>query len=263
MRTATGSWDPRQDARGPSSGYTFRGIMELGTRPGWRAPCRSARVRLGRGGGQQPQVLGGLHPDAAWAPPPPAPRQGQHVSLPPGQRSAGRGRAGEWGGVLVFLRGGSCAQHMSPGSPRPSPWARGWEQLATGRPLNREPLSSVCAGPARSGQLTVPGMPRPAPSVAYRVPCGGGTAGPGARRPGSVRGTPAPTTRTPGQGQAAACPPQTLPWLPAPPAPVVAWSGPHIRLSSRPPVCLVKSYLPQNTQASFSPRKPLRDQEVP
>ena len=112
--------------------------------------------------------------------------------------------------MLVFLRGGpSCAQHMSPGSPRPSPRARGWEQLATGRPLNKEPLSSVRACPARSGQLTLPGMPRLAPSVAYRVPRGGGTAGPGAL--GSVWGVPAPATGAPpGQGWAARTPSRDL-----------------------------------------------------
>ena len=48
--------------------------------------------------------------------------------------------------------------------------------------------------------------------------------------------------------------------MPAPLAPVVVWSG--VYLSSGPPVCLVKSCLSQNTQASFSPGKPLRDQEL-
>lgn len=185
------------------------------------------------------------------------------MSLPPWAAQRWQGEGGGIGGCWYSSGGGpSCAQHMSPGSPRPSPRARGWEQLATGRPQNKEPLSSVRACPAHSGQLTLPGMPRPAPSVAYRVPRGGGTAGPGARRPGSVRGTPAPTTGTPpGQDWAAARPLQTLPWLPASPALVVAWAGPHVCLSSRPLVCLVKSCLPQNTQASFSPRKPSRDQE--
>lgn len=166
------------------------------------------------------------------------------------------------GGCWYSSGGGpSCAQHMSPGSPRPSPRARGWEQLATGRPLNKEPLSSVRACPARSGQLTLPGMPRPAPSVAYRVPRGGGTAGPGAL--GSVWGAPAPATGTPpGQGRAARTPSRDLPWLPTPLAPVVVWSGPHVHLSSGPPVCLLKSCLSQNRQASFSPRKALRDQKL-
>ena len=109
------------------------------------------------------------------------------------------------GGAGIPGGGPSCAQHMSPGSPRPSPRARGWEQLATGRPLNKEPLSSVRVCPARSGQLTLPGMPRPAPSVAYRGPRGGGTAGPGAL--GSVWGAPAPATGAPpGQGRAARTP---------------------------------------------------------
>lgn len=201
MRTTSGGWDLRQDAEGPRSGFgcTFRGVMGQANTAG--------QPGLDWGGAvvSPPQVLGGLHPNATWTPPPPAPWQGQHVRLPPGQHSAGRGKAGEWGGCWYSLGGPSCAQHMSPGSPRPSPRARGWEQLATGRPLNKEPLSSVRACPARSGQLTLPGMPRLAPSVAYRVPRGGGTAGPGAL--GSVWGAPAPTTGTPpGQGRAARAP---------------------------------------------------------
>ena len=63
-----------------------------------------------------PQVLGGLHPNATWTPPPPAPWRGQHVRLPSsqGRHSAGRGKAGDWGGAGIPQGGAQlCPAHVT------------------------------------------------------------------------------------------------------------------------------------------------------
>lgn len=72
VRTTSGGWDLRQDAEGPRSGFgcTFRGVMGQADTAG--------QPGLDWGGAvvSPPQVLGGLHPNATWTPPPPAPWRG-------------------------------------------------------------------------------------------------------------------------------------------------------------------------------------------
>lgn len=75
----------------------------------------------------------------------------------------------------------------------PSSRARGWEQLAAAGPPNKGRFEQ----PGRWLRALWPadplGMPRPTPCTAHQGPRGGGTAGPGAGRPGSVpRGPQAP-----------------------------------------------------------------------
>lgn len=127
---------------------------------------------------------------------------------------------------LVFRRAGGERARPAPAVPstchweahEPSSRARGWEQLAAAGPLNKgrfeQPGRLLCAlWPADPL-----GMPRPTPSTAYQGPHGGGTAGPGAGRPGSIpRGPQAPVGSPPGPGRA----------------------GPHVSQVSRPALRVV------------------------
>lgn len=242
MRTATRAAGTPGRMRGPSSGYTFRGVMELGTAGHRGAPCRSARVGLGRAVVSNHRSWVGYIP-MPRGPSAPCPSAGPACEPAPrgGAVLAGRG---EWGSAGIHSGGAAVPSTCHSGSPRPGQQAGSWEQLATGR-LNREPLSSVCAGPARSGQLTVQGMPRPAPSVSLLGSMWRWNSWPWSPPAGLRHGDLAPpqehllararqrvTLHRPCPG----CPHPRLRW----------WHGPspHIRLSSRPPVCLVKSYLP-------------------
>lgn len=67
---------------------------------------------------------------------------------------------------------------MSAGAHGLSTQAGGWEQLATGRPRNKGRFEQPACLHRVSGQLTLPGMPRMALSVAYHGPHGIGTVGP-------------------------------------------------------------------------------------
>lgn len=159
-------------------GYTFAGLWGQGEavkQQGSPWP-RGELTGRGRRGGKLP---GGVweprHP--AWCRPP-APSAG--CAGAPVRRWGSSGRVG----LVSPGVGGNCAPR-APAVPstchreahEPSPRARGWEQLATGSPQTKGALSSLHACFVLSGQLTVLGMPGPAPSVAYRVPLGGRTAG--------------------------------------------------------------------------------------
>ena len=174
-----------------------------GTQPSRGAPHGSRGVGWGGVWGSAPRRVPGRQN--------PGPVQGHSMRLPQaGQLWRGGAGVARWG------EGGQlCPAHVTR-RPMALAWVHGWEQLASGRPPNKEPLSSMHACSAPSGQLTFPGMPRPAPSVAYRVPRGVGTAGPGARRPGSVLGTPAPPWGHLARARRPAPLPETSPCSPAP-----------------------------------------------
>lgn len=84
----------------------------------------------------------------------------------------------------------------------PSSRARGWEQLATGGPLNKGRFEQSVSLFRALWPADPLGMPRPTPSLAYRVPRGGGTAGPGACGPGcTLWGPQSPAGTPPGTEQ--------------------------------------------------------------
>lgn len=151
-----GPLGPRAGRRGAQGQGGDRASREA-VGPGNTAEHRgSPRVRgswVGRGVGAAPQrVLGGQNP---------GPVQGHSMR----QLWLGGGA-----GVPRWGQGGQlCPAHVTR-RPMALAWVRGWEQLASGRPLNKGPLSSTQAGSAPSGQRTFPGMPRPAPPVASRSP---------------------------------------------------------------------------------------------
>lgn len=135
-------------------------------------------------------------------------------------------------------------------------WVRGWEQLASGRPLNKGPLSSTQAGSAPSGQRTFPGMPRPAPPVASRSPVEVEQLAlePADRAVCWGPQPPPPPLGTPGQGQAARTSSRDLTLVACAPG-LDGRRGLAPKSTPPPgsPICLVKSCLPQKAQASFSP----------
>lgn len=73
MRATAGGRDLRQDVEGPRSGCTFGGVVGPGDTAGQGGSLQVSRLDWGGVVVSPPQVLGGLHPNAAWAPPPPAP----------------------------------------------------------------------------------------------------------------------------------------------------------------------------------------------
>lgn len=117
---------------------------DRGTQPSTGAPHGSGGVGWGGVWGSAPQwVLGGQNP---------GPVQGHSMCLP----QAGQLWLGGGAGVLRRGQGGQlCPAHVTR-RPTALAWVRGWEQLASGRPLNKEPLSSTHAGSAPSGQRTFP-----------------------------------------------------------------------------------------------------------
>lgn len=251
VRATSGCWDLRWGARGPGSNcqlHMWGGRGTEGAQPS-RGPPHGERG-VGRGEGA---VISSLA--ESWPGRIPAPRW--PLRLLPHAGQLGWGLLFHGRPVFTVGRGGaSCAQHMSPGSPGP-PYGcvagSSWPQAAPEQRAFEQPARLLLP----SGQLTLPGTPRPAPSVAYWVPRGGGTAGPrAADRDHSPRGN------TSSQGRAAPTSSRDLTpvtcalalvggmvWPPCPPAPA--------------PFCLVKSCLPRKAQVSFSPRKPSRGPTVP
>lgn len=215
---------------------------DRGTQPSTGAPHGSGGVGWGGVWGSAPQwVLGGQNP---------GPVQGHSMCLP----QAGQLWLGGGAGVLRRGQGGQlCPAHVTR-RPTALAWVRGWEQLASGRPLNKEPLSSTHAGSAPSGQRTFPGMPRPAPSVAYRSHMEVEQLALEPADRALCWGSQPPSLGTPGQGQAARTSSRDLSLVACAPGPD-GWRGLAPKSTPPPgsPICLVKSCLPQKAQASFSP----------